>query len=269
MPASKKLFLIGAALCGAIALTLLAFKLSTQERSASNTPLSAQSTESGRQISERIGVQIVAAAALPTAPLKAASPASVGLSKIQIQFHDATDWRAFALDAMKEPQNGGRFYAQHAADICSRGMNEQKADAQAGQAREVAALGTISTAQLAANERYFSRCASFAKGETLALYNQIQSESADGADPLIEARKAVRAASRLKTYDAWQVAAERLLATGDPLVLSDTSTLLDVTFRSGAGQVLSENWFDGETFYLARVGQVQRVFVRHATRRVP
>jgi hypothetical protein len=185
---------------------------------------------------------------------------ALSLEPMQLKFAQAEDWRAFALEARKHPAQGGRFYAAHVADLCSRGIVDSKGDFEEGKRRQVAATGTISSEQLKATERYFSRCAAFARGEASALYKSLALENQDGADPLVETQKMLAEAAQKKTAESRQRAAERLLETRDPLLLSHTLAFPYLTSVTVDGRGTGVHWFDGQRFSPADAGKYSEFF---------
>lgn len=168
---------------------------------------------------------------------------------MQAAFAAATDWRAFAMSALQRPGEGGRYYANYAADLCGRNGPQLKEIIDARTAQGIATSSTVSAQRLAAVEKFFSRCAAFATGETKEVRSKAFGAT-DGADPLVEARNKLFAAHKSKDAAQFRQSALDALRTADPLLLSHEELLLRLMVFDPASQraIGKDYWFDGETY---------------------
>lgn len=184
-------------------------------------------------------------AAEPTSHNSAKSPSAA----MQVAFAKAADWRAFAISALQRPSEGGRYYAIYAADLCGRNMPLLKEIVDAQTAKGIATSSTVSAQRLAAVEKFFSRCAAFAPGETKEIKSKAMG-SMDGADPLVKARDGLLAAYKNKDVAQFRQSALSALQTADALLLSHEELLQRLLAFNSASPSLSgkDYWFDGEIY---------------------
>lgn len=170
---------------------------------------------------------------------------------MQAAFAAATDWRAFAISALQRPGEGGRYYASYAAGLCGRDMPQLKEIIDAQTAQGIATSSTVSAQRLAAVEKFFSRCAAFAPGETKEIWSKAR-DTAVGIDPLMDARNRLLAATRRKDAAQFRQSALDTLRTADPLLLSHEALLprLMIFDPASPGSADKGFWFDGETYPL-------------------
>ena len=171
--------------------------------------------------------------------------------RLQQEFRDAADWRAFAISAMARPSEGGYFYAMRATSLCGRRMDDLTEEGKATIAQSVQKNGTVSSVQLQLVERHGHAMRSVRERRSRSTVSGGRAaRGGDGADPLVRAAKAANAAISGGDHGARKAALDLVLATGDPLVASDTDLLRrsmidkDRTF-----------WFDGERFEVDRDGE--------------
>lgn len=183
-----------------------------------------------------------------TVQAKAASNRNVS-AQLQKELHAARDWRTFALSAQGRPREGGYFYATYAINLC--GMNVPEIVKQAKQLaeEEVHASSTVPSERLAAIEAFSSRCASFTDGETGQMWLALKTKSADGLDPLVNARRAIDDAFKSKDVDRIRTAAAELLAMADPLLAGEGEMLRRIMLSNPAGKKLGAYWFEGQIYF--------------------
>ncbi len=168
---------------------------------------------------------ITPAAAHALAPVAAMSTAGPTLATA---LRDATDLRAFALDARRQPAAGGYFYAARAMAECRlRPMPaEEEAAALATSANEASEAGSAAPthrrlqAEAAQQERWARRCASFLPQELSdAAMSSLWRQAARAGDPLAALMQ--RWEQTVLTDDAgglrrvWQA----IVDAGDPALL--------------------------------------------------
>jgi hypothetical protein len=193
------------------------------------------------------GIDRSTVAASASQPLPAASlvPAEKSLQRM---FAEAKDWRAFALAAKNHPEAGGRFYAIYAANLCARNSLVVQQTAQAGEAKQLAVSGTVSSERLALMESLATRCSAFIPAEAAELVASLRAQSKDGADPLLAARQKLLGAKDVSDATAVREAVRQMLAFADPLLLSaDDLLMLAMSFQTKSPGERSY-WFDGQSY---------------------
>lgn len=140
------------------------------------------------------------------------------------QLLEAKDLRAFALDALKQPEKGGAFYAYLAVVECEEqkfgGRNEQMDEAIR---KIVATESTISPTRLAAMNSAMMRCAGFSEGETDTFRGEFGKHAVKGDDPvwamvLSTDRYEDNSAARAKALEA-------IYGSGNLALISETNLL--------------------------------------------
>jgi hypothetical protein len=135
----------------------------------------------------------VAAPAGPAASVagSARAPASLPRNGLAAAYARTTDMRAFVLDAMQRPKEGGHLYARAALAECfthsDRSVHEQAIR------RVVASTGTVSLKQMEASDRLLRRCASLAGGEAQRLYRLLIEHPGAIDDPMLQMQRALQA----------------------------------------------------------------------------
>ncbi len=200
--------------------------------------LSSERPLQGTPARDRLTAVAASQATAQGASVRAASMVS---RRLQAELTKSTDWRAFALSAMKRPEEGGLMYARYVTSLCGRDMAAIGQWATSMVELAVQTNGTVSTEQLVAKDRFVSLCAAFSKEEVSQLYNEIREREATSGDPLLAARTDVNTAFSAKDPEALRAAARRLLQTDDPLALY-THRALQLLMASNRD---STYWVDG------------------------
>ncbi len=174
------------------------------------------------------------------------------VEKLQREFLEALDLRAFALAARRRPAEGGLFYASAASGSCSAiddPLRERLTNA--GIATEIVETGTVGSHRLEAIECHRRRYAGFVGAETQEMYRSIQQEATNRSDPLMNAVMDVRIAKRGNDSDAAWGAMQALMDLRDPLLSSQNQTFLATIGRVG-NQLPLGMWFEGRITAAAR-----------------
>jgi hypothetical protein len=189
-------------------------------------PPSAKAADTDMAVVNPLGHPIAAPAKL--------APAAKTLGR---QLLEAKDIKAFVIEALKHPENGGAFYATIALDRCYEGILVMKAAADATIKKIVAAESTIGPERIAAINGALTRCAGFPEGEIFELRSEAFKHAVDGTDPLYTTEENLRDLSpgspELKTvFDSgfWGVISQRTI----PLYLMRSAPddrASDVTLR--------------------------------------
>jgi hypothetical protein len=187
-------------------------------------------------------------ASAPTAALRVA-PIS---AKLRADFASAQSWRAFALEALARPKEGGYFYAIYAADLCSRDVRALSKEGEKSISSTVSTTGTVSSGLQDVVKKVSTRCADFSQGEAAELSRTTRKRAEDGTDPLMMAVDRLNASLRLKDRNNLETALAGLLATRDPLVLDGSENLRRAM---SAGSDLDKN---GAVFYFEGVNYMTK-----------
>ncbi len=132
------------------------------------------------------------------------------------QFLGATDLKAYVIDALKRPQEGGAFYAALALRECSRGdLAYMKAEAAEVLQKVSAKTTTVTAEQMKAINAAADRCVNFSEGEVRAYADELMRVRDD--DPLAQLQ--TRAMSRDATERDKARAA--ILETGNLTLMSE------------------------------------------------
>jgi hypothetical protein len=160
------------------------------------------------------------------------------------------DWRGFALKAIDNPEQGGRFYASYVASLCTRDTSRIESELKRMAAETIATKSTVSIAQLAAAERIMVACSSFAPGEAEALrIRAISLNAADSRDPLLYGHSLLqKARSQKGDSKAFRDAASALILAGDPVLLSWNDSLVTLMAINPKAAVAGGLYFDGHVY---------------------
>lgn len=171
-------------------------------------------------------------------------------AQLQMELHGARDLRTFALSAQGRPREGGYFYATYAINLCGMDVPGLVRHAKQLVEEEVRASSTISSERLAAIEAFSSRCTSFADGEVRQMLDALKAKSTDGADPLVNAHRAIDDAFKSKDTDRIRTAAAKLLAMGDPLLAGEGEMFRRIMWSNPAAKTkgLGAYWFEGQIY---------------------
>jgi hypothetical protein len=180
-------------------------------------------------------------------------------AKLQQTLQVTNDWRAFALMAEQRPSEGGHFYALHFAELCARKLDTLKTLSSADIAKRISSTGSVSPQQLAAAETFFAKCASFAEGEALQMYERLKLASKKTEDPLIAASEQLISAAGRGRGEFAQLAIQ-LLETQDPLALTIRSPLERIAAQYKDGKGTGAYYFDGK-MYQANTSEVGELIV--------
>lgn len=233
-----------AAVAVVIGVQLMSDTRSTSHIEATLTP-SMRMNEPPASTPAGVDRSILAAPAALSSPAASAVPAD---NDWQRTFATARDWRAFALAAKNHPESGGRFYAIHAANLCARDNLSIQQIAQAGQAKQLTATGTVSNERLALTDSWVTRCGAFVPAEAGELVDSLRALAKDGADPLLVARQTLLDAKKRSDATEVRESVRRMLATGDSLLLSaDDLLMLAMSFQPKNPNERSY-WFDGKSY---------------------
>ncbi|MDQ6683749.1 MAG: hypothetical protein M3Z16_01365 [Pseudomonadota bacterium] len=187
----------------------------------------------------------------PLMPATTAAAEPVASARLHQQLSVAKDWRRFALDAMTRPSEGGYLYARYVVRQCEQTLHQGALARELSQAAArdvVASSSTVSAQQLAKMSDIASACEAFAPGEAASLLEALRGKEATGADPLLQAVKAVDSALASSNRDAIRSAAQVLLQTRDPLALSEGSALARVLASDAEASQASGMYFDGVVY---------------------
>lgn len=176
---------------------------------------------------------------------------------LQQEFLDAPDLRAFALQAMRRPAEGGLFYARMAGDWCQLAQPAALQWIEQGVRSEIEQTGTIGSVRLATIERIHRRCAGFIGTARDELHASIRAEAGNRADPLLNAETDMRSAKRGADPEAWRAAMQALVDLHDPLLLSHNWTFLASIGRFG-DRPPAGMWFDGQNYRNDNAGIYQQ-----------
>ena len=226
------------------------------QSNTSNTIVSANISASGP--GKRNSESNSAYVAIPEKAATADNPRAVSAA-LATEFKAAKDWRAFALNALARPKEGGYFYARFAANLCGRGMAELSKESKENVTLEINQSGTVSTERIVATERITTTCAGFAAGETAELSRSIPNRADIRDDPLMAAQIAIKDAlnnlnnlsndaSKNLNSSGFKNAIQGLLDTGDLLVLNES---LSLQIAMGTDPEALKNygfWFDGKLY---------------------
>lgn len=97
---------------------------------------------------------------------------------------ETKDVRAFVLEALKQPEKGGVFYADRALTQCSENRLALQASADESIQTIVATESTITQERMAKINAIPTRCSQFAEGEFAALTAEVLKKGLDGSDPI-------------------------------------------------------------------------------------
>ncbi|MGZ5269560.1 MAG: hypothetical protein ACXWC6_02995 [Ramlibacter sp.] len=235
----------GVALLAGVGMTVAVLDEDAADRRDMRAGESARtSAAAGRSTAHRAqDVADAAIAAVPTPAATAPAPARPSgqvSGALLAEFGQATDLHAFARDALARPAEGGGFYARIAAARCLAG---QRASIDGLLQASLQRDQTLTTAQLETAERLKVLCENFPPDAVRQTFLAAREHAADGADPLLAAERLLQ---QVDAGDraARRAAAERLLALGDPLFLSESGALLRLA-RSGGTEEPPGLWFDG------------------------
>lgn len=186
------------------------------------------------------------AAGTPTAP---AGPSR----ELQAAFLKASDWRAFVMDAMKRPGEGGYFYAAHAMNYCGRDLAYARGAAQKAVAGEIADTGTMDPRVAQQRERMLASCAAFAEGEVAQLSRDLKARAeSERSDPLYAADRGSIPVIQRASRDDVRAMAARLLELDDPLLLSGRHLLYGIATADAEARSKSGLIFDGQLITVAQ-----------------
>ena len=159
------------------------------------------------------------------------------------------DFRAFALAAMKRPQEGGYFYARYVAGICGRDFALLGRYAAQAISNEVSQNSTIAASRLTAMESLARNCAGFTSGEASRLVADIEQASDRAADPLLSVESRALQAVQSRDLDQLRAAFAALARLNDPLLWSQKRLYeLIVSSDPEAAKVSGGFYFDGKVY---------------------
>ena len=194
-----------------------------------------------------VGQSAKAASSLtaPTPVAPAALPAIT--SDLGRKLLEVTNLRAFVLDALKQPERGGAFYAILALRRCKQLEFDRSTGERAIQ-NIVNAESTISPERLAAITAPTMLCRDFSYGEVDALREKAEQLGLSGADPMLKLAMSQRDTVPKEERSAAlkMIAESRNMAliseVGAPFfMLRETSTFFD-------GNNVLTTRFDGQTY---------------------
>jgi hypothetical protein len=152
------------------------------------------------------------------APIHQAAPPSRNLQR---EFSTSSNLRAFALNAMNRPSEGGIFYALYAASICGRDFAAISRLGNARVAKEIASKATASSSRLTLVTNLGKRCSAFTVGEAGAMWRSLKARDRDSGDPLLAAEQQFIAAWKSRRPDMMRAAVARLMHLDDPLLWTE------------------------------------------------
>lgn len=192
---------------------------------------------------QRPAARVPAPTARAQPAASAAAPVARGdvAAALRADFEQAGDYRAFAMAALDRPAEGGLLYARHAVLAC---LNGDRGVVNRGVKTSVDQHGTVDPAQIAAGERLLARCASFFPGEHARLIGEMKARAQRAADPLLQAEQAGAEAERDGRPEVLRAAAARILAIGDPLLLSSHGALFRLTMADAEAKKEGGLWVD-------------------------
>lgn len=155
---------------------------------------------------------------------------------------EALDGRAFATEAWKHPESGGRYYASYVADYC-QGLREGPVAAQI-QAPAEGTEGDVYVKKIAAFDRIKAFCEKFTD-EELAAFAAAKMAGQKTGDSLFAASSRLAAASKARDSVARRTAIQEVLASQDPLLIDQLGPRLMV-FPSATGG--ADFYFDGQRY---------------------
>lgn len=162
------------------------------------------------------------------------------------------DWRAFTLNAMTRPAEGGYFYAAHALGICGRNIQAVRQLAEKNAVTEIAETGTLDPRVVAIRARLFADCAAFVDGETAQLSRTLKAKiDTENSDPLTVAEREAIAAIRKASKSEVEAAARKLLALDDPLLLSARNLLYGIATADAEAREKTGLVFNGKLITVA------------------
>lgn len=176
------------------------------------------------------------AVGVPPSPTVAPPPASVAAetataparrvsrsARLKALLATSTDWRAFAMEAMRHPEEGGDLYAGYVVDLCSIREGLAKIG-EIGTRDSLARTSTVTPQQLQMRA-WLAHCAAFTDAELSSLVQEIRKHAPDGRDPLVAANRALEGALRNGDRGNVQAVLQDALAEGDALVLGHRHVL--------------------------------------------
>ncbi|WP_427914588.1 hypothetical protein ACPWT1_06645 [Ramlibacter sp. MMS24-I3-19] len=147
------------------------------------------------------------------------------------------------MAALDRPAEGGLLYARQAVLAC---LNGDRGLVNRAVTRSVDQHGTVDPAQIAAGERLLARCASFFPGEHARLIGEMKARAERATDPLLQAEQAGAEAERDGRPEVLRAAAARMLAIGDPLLLSSHGSLVRLTMADAEAKKEGGLWVDNK-----------------------
>jgi len=191
------------------------------------------------------GAAAVAAPSAPAAVTAAPQPARPS-ERMARAFFATRDWRAFAMEALKHPSEGGAFYAHYIAAQCSRAVSATLVAEMPGHlAATATATGTLSAGQADEAGRVAGLCAGFAAGEAATLAD---AAAALPGDPILAAVQDARSALRGSDRSAVRQSLQAVLDLGEPLALAEGAILARAMASDPEARVVHGAYFDGRVY---------------------
>jgi hypothetical protein len=144
------------------------------------------------------------------------APQSIS-ARLNQEYANADNLRAFAIHAKARPSEGGVFYARYAVDNCGRDLVAIKRAADVARGKEIKATGTVASHRLALGDRFLHRCGAFTPGEASAMYQDL-SAIPGSYDPLLAADRDMLNAAFSRRPDLIRAAVAKLIEIDDPLL---------------------------------------------------
>lgn len=154
----------------------------------------------------------------------------------------AADGRAFAIEAWRHPESGGRYYASYAAGHC-QGLRLGPAASQV-QPPVDDVSGDAYVRKIAAFNRIKAFCEQFTD-EELDTFSAAKSAGLEAVDALFAVSARLAAASKSRDLAARRSAIQEVLASQDPLLVDQLGPRL-VVFGSATGG--ADFYFDGQRY---------------------
>ena len=159
-------------------------------------------------------------------PIAAPTTPTLAANTMARKLGETKDVKAFVLDALKQPEQGGAYYALLASEACKQGFKAMKSGVDDAIKSVVEKEGTISPERMAAINAVADRCIGFSEGEAGTLQAEASRLGIESRDPLYALLLAVLNAEGAPEYDK----------------------AIEATFTSGSAALLSTHFF-AERFF--------------------
>jgi len=181
------------------------------------------------------------------APLPAAVPVQPKGSELGAKLLQVTDVKAFVLEALKQPEKGGAYYADRALTQCSENRLDLPASADEAIQEIVARESTITQERMDKINAIPARCSQFAEGEIAALNAEAWEKGLDGSDPVLAL--GIKLGSTRTGTPEREKAIDDIYKSGNMSLISETrllSGLLEATL-TGEGDAWTQR-FNGQIY---------------------